>query len=131
MPSTRQPVLLEVLTQIPSDFFHCLHCEQLFDVAGIGAEVHRVLQANYPPKILEDAGRLAVLLQEPSARNANQNIQLIDPQSLEGFLKSIRYWIRRYPSFIINHRVKYIGWDAGELACLIADGVSSTEGSQA
>jgi hypothetical protein len=123
MPSTRQPVLLEVLAHIPTDFFHCLHCEQLFDVAGIGAEVHRELQANYPAEILEDSGRLAALLQDLSVRHGDQlHIRLIDPQSLEGFLKSICYWIRRYPSFIINRRVKYTGWETDELECIVADG---------
>jgi hypothetical protein len=30
-------------------------------------------------------------------------------------LKSIRYGIRRYPTFIINHHNKLTGWDAGKL----------------
>lgn len=123
MQSTRQPVLLEVLAHIPTDFFHCLHCEQLFDVAGIGAEVHRELQANYPADILEDSGRLAAVLRDLSVRYGEQlHIRLIDPQSLEGFIKSIRYWVRRYPSFIINRRVKYTGWETDQLERIVADG---------
>jgi len=123
MPSTRQPVLLEILAHIPTDFFHCLHCEQLFDVVGIGAQVHRELQANYPAEILEDSGRLATMLQDLSVRYGEQlHIRLIDPQSLEGFLKSVRYWVQRYPSFIISHRVKYTGWEADELERIVADG---------
>lgn len=46
VPAAR-PVLLEVLAYVPSDFFHCLHCERLFDVAGIGASVHREMRASY------------------------------------------------------------------------------------
>jgi hypothetical protein len=123
MPSTCQPVLLEVLAHIPTDFFHCLHCEQLFDVAGIGAEVHRELQTNYPAEILEDSGRLAAMLQDLSALYGEQlNIRLFDPQSLEGFLKSIRYWVRRYPTFIINRRVKYTGWKTDEIERMVAEG---------
>jgi hypothetical protein len=42
-------------------------------------------------------------------------IKLIDPQSFEGFLKSVRYWVRRYPAFIVAGRKKYVGWDKAAL----------------
>ena len=38
-------------------------------------------------------------------------ITLIDPQSLEGFFKAVRYWVRRYPAFIIAGHKEYVGWD--------------------
>jgi hypothetical protein len=122
MPPDRQPALLEVLAHIPTDFFHCLHCEQFFDAAGIGASVHREIQTAYPPVMLEEAGRLAAWLQDLSARYGEQlHIRVVDPQSLEGFFKSLRYWVRRYPTFIINHRTKYTGWEPAALERLLAD----------
>ena len=42
-------------------------------------------------------------------------IKLIDLQSFEGFLKSVRYWVRRYPAFIIAGRKEYVGWDKAAL----------------
>jgi hypothetical protein len=42
-------------------------------------------------------------------------IKLIDPQSCEGFLKSVRYWVRRYPAFIIAGRKEYVGWGKAAL----------------
>jgi hypothetical protein len=124
MPPTPplSPVLLEVLAHIPTDFFHCSHCERFFDAAGIGASVHREIQAAYPPEVLEEAGRLATWLQDLSTRYGEQlRIHIIDPQSPEGLFKSLRYWVRRYPTFIINRRAKYTGWEPAALERLLPD----------
>jgi hypothetical protein len=43
------------------------------------------------------------------------HIRVIDTQSLEGLFKSLRYWVRRYPTFIINGREKIVGWDQAAL----------------
>lgn len=116
------PVLLEVLVHVPTDFFHCIHCERLFSEAGIGTEVRREMQAGYPPEILEEAGRLSAWLRELSARWGQQlHIRVVDPQSPEGLYKSLRYSVHRYPTFIINRHTKYTGWDPEPLERLIAD----------
>lgn len=121
MSPTSQPLLLEVLAYVPSDFFHCLHCEQLFGAAGLGSAVRREIRSSYPPGMLENAGRLADWLQKMAPRFGEQlHIRIIDPQSIEGFLKSLRYGLRRYPAFIINRKMKYIGWGLAEVENLIA-----------
>jgi hypothetical protein len=123
------PILLEVLAHIPTDFFHCLHCEQWFDAAGIGASVHRQIQAAYPPEMLEQAARLATWLKNLSARYEEQlHIRVVDPQSVEGFFKSLRYWVRQYPAFIVNRRAKVIGWKSEALERLLADAVPGGTG---
>jgi hypothetical protein len=99
-----------------------MHCERLFSEAGIGTEVRRGMQAGYPSQMLEEAGRLSAWLQELSARWGDQlHIRLIDPQSPEGFYKSLRYWVRRYPTYIINRRTKHTGWDLEALERMLAD----------
>jgi hypothetical protein len=127
MVPTPQPVLLEILAHVPTDFFHCLHCERLFDMAGIGAPVHGEMQADYPSHVVDEAARLATWLQDLSARYGEQlHVRIIDPQSLEGFFKSLRYWVRRYPTFIIDRRTKHIGWELAALEQLLADQVHAT-----
>lgn len=131
MPPALQPgsVRLEVLAHIPTDFFHCLHCEQIFGVAGIGASVHREIQAAYPPEMLEEAGRLATWLQSLSARYGDQlHIRVVDPQSMEGLFKSLRYWVRQYPTFIIDRRTKHTGWESDALERLLADAIARRGG---
>ena len=129
MSSTLQLVLLKVLAYVPTDFFHCIHCERMFDAAGVGASVRREIRAAYPPEMLEEAERLAVWLQDLSARWGERlHIRIVDPQSLEGLFTSLRYWVRRYPTFVVDRRTKYTGWEPAALERLLADRVSGGGG---
>ncbi|NIV34428.1 MAG: hypothetical protein GWN58_34705 [Anaerolineae bacterium] len=131
MPSDREPVLLEVLAHIPTDFFHCFHCERLFDAAGIGAAARQEMRSTYPPEMLDEAGRLASWLQDLSARHGERlHVRVVDPQSAEGFFKSLRHWVRRYPAFIINRRTKYIGWEPAAVERSLTGFMSSGEPAQ-
>ncbi len=38
-------------------------------------------------------------------------IRIIDAYSLMGFIKAVWYRFRKYPTFIVNRREKYTGWD--------------------
>ncbi len=120
------PQTLLVLAHIPTDYFHCMHCEQIFGATDVGATVRREIRATYPPEMLQDAERLATWLGNLSARYGQQlHIRVVDPQSMEGFFKSLRYWVRRYPTFIVNHRSKYTGWEPAALERLLADSISN------
>lgn len=120
MSSAPQPVLLEVLARVPTDFFPCSHCERMLDVAGIGASVHQEVRTSYPPEMLEQAERLAEWLQDLSTRYGERlRIRVVDAQSLEGFFRSVRHWVREYPGFIINRRATYVGWDRNGLDRLL------------
>lgn len=130
MPPTPQPVsvLLEVLAHIPTDYFHCLHCEQIFGIVDIGTPVRQEIRSTFPPEVLKDAERLVVWLGHLAARYGNRlHIHVIDPQSMEGFFKSLRYWVRRYPTFIINRRTRYTGWEPAVLERLLADRIAGGE----
>ena len=120
---------MEVLAHVPTDFFHCLHCERFFDAAGVGAAVRREARDAYPPKMLEEAGRLAAWLQDLSVKYGERlHIRVVDPQSPEGLLKSLRYWVRRYPTFVVDRRTKHTGWEPAALERLLADKVSGGGG---
>ncbi len=113
-----QPVHLHVLAYVPTDFFHCFHCEQLFAAAGIGGTVHQEVRSAYPPEMLEEAERLAAWLQDLAEWYGERlTIRVMDSQSLQGFFYSLRHWIRRYPTFVINHKVKYTGWGQRWIIC--------------
>jgi len=47
---------------------------------------------------------------------------------MEGFLKSLRHWVRRYPTFIINRRTEYTGWDPAALEYLLPDSSPDSTG---
>jgi len=106
------PVLIEVIAPVLTDLRHCAHCEVLFSQTEVGWQVHREELDEYPQDLKEDFERLSAWLIELAHRYGDAvRIRLIDSQSLEGFLKSVRYWVRRYPAFIIAGRKEYVGWD--------------------
>lgn len=64
----------------------------------------------YPPEWMEDFERLSAFILELAGRYGEKvMIRLWDPRSLQGMFKSIRYGVRRYPTFVINGREKVIG----------------------
>jgi hypothetical protein len=82
----------------------------------VGPQVHKEVLDEYPRDLKEDFERLSAWLIELAHRHGDAlRIKLIDPQSLEGFFKSLRYWVRRYPAFIVAGRKEYVGWDEGAL----------------
>ncbi|MCJ7661386.1 MAG: hypothetical protein MUO67_19725 [Anaerolineales bacterium] len=80
----------------------------------------------YPSDLLEDHIRLSALVVELVKRYNNRiMIYVIDPQSAVGFYKSLRYWVRKYPTFIIDGQEKVTGWDQARLEKTLQTRLSS------
>jgi hypothetical protein len=113
-------VSVQVIAPALTNFFHCMHCEQLFGQAGIGQQMHQDELDQYPEDFKEDSARLANWVLDLAYRYGDQiQIRVIDPQSPEGLIKSVRYWIRKHPSFIVDGREKVTGWDQAELDAVL------------
>ena len=83
----------------------------------------------YPPEWQEEFQHLSKVVLELSTRyQDNIFIQIWDPRSLQGLMKSIRYWVRRYPTFIVNGQNKVTGWNVPQLEqhIVAAGGVPQT-----
>jgi len=79
---------------------------------GIGDKVHNQEINEFPKEWKEEYLRVSNW-----AKNAAEQfgrglvITIIDPQSLVGMWKALRYGIRGYPTMIIDGREKFTGWD--------------------
>jgi hypothetical protein len=114
------PVLIEVIAPMPTDFRHCAGCETIFHETPVGPIVHQQIMDDYPDEWREDFEQLSAWISELSRKYGESlKIKLIDPYSVEGFFKSVRFMVRRYPAFILASRDKYIGWDQTALEHLI------------
>ena len=70
----------------------------------------------YPSDLIEDHIRLSSIVVELVNRYKNHIIiHVIDPQSAIGLYKSVRYWVREYPTFILEGEEKISGWDQARL----------------
>lgn len=116
----KDPIHIEVIAPVLTDFRHCTHCETIFDETQVGAVVHQQILNEYPEDWKEDFARLSAWLTELAGTYGRTlQIKLVDPQSVEGFFKSIRFGVRRYPAFIIEGRKKLVGWDKTALDQLL------------
>ena len=78
--------------------------------------MHNQILAEYPRDLLEDHERLSSLVVELSDRfKEGIVIHVVDPQSLMGIFKSLRYRVRKYPAFIIDNQELVTGWNLAAL----------------
>lgn len=106
------PIYVQVVAPGVTHFFHCMHCEQIFDQVGIGEKLRREEYERYPEEFKQEAMRLAGWLTELAQKLGKRvHFEVIDPQSFFGLWLSIRYGIRKYPTFIVQKKHRVSGWD--------------------
>ena len=93
---------------------------------GLREKRDRQVLNDYPEDLKEDYLFLSNWIRELSQKyRENILIKVIDVQSLQGVLKSIRHGIFRYPTFIIDKKKKYTGKDKDRLDALLRESLSS------
>jgi hypothetical protein len=115
-----KPITLEIVTRVLTTFGHCRHCEVLFDEADFAKKYHQKDMTEYPPDVVEEYHRLLDWLGE--LRQLYQHrllIRVVDVQSPLGIYKSLRHRIRKYPTFIIDGKETYTGWNKDHLEHLL------------
>ena len=116
-------VNVEVIAPLISGVKHCRHCQPFMEDAGISTPVQQEELGSYPEEMWQDYTRLSSLVRNLAARYGDQiRIVLIDPHTPMGFVKCVRHWIRQYPTFIVNGRAKYVGWDERSVDTLVRAG---------
>ena len=74
----------------------------------------------YPPDLKEEYLKLSDWIRELIRIYEDRLlIKLIDAQSILGFYKSLRHWVRKYPTFIVEGQETYTGWDKKRLETLL------------
>ena len=111
-----QPVEVEVFSPVPEGWGICLSCEMLMARANMDKAPYERGLDEYPPEWKKDFQRLSDLVLDLAACYGDRIlIRIWDPRSLQGMFKSIRYGVRRYPTFVINGHEKVTGLDAALL----------------
>lgn len=107
---------IDVIYPVPESWGICLSCEMVMAHADLGQAPHTRGLEEYPPEWQDEFHRLSSMLISLADRyQTSILIRLWDPRSLQGLLKSIRFGVRRYPTFIVNQRIKITGWDQNQL----------------
>ncbi len=104
-----EPMLVEVIAYAPTAFYHCQHCEVAFREIGVTNNFHdEQVTSSLPGDLARDYQHVSEWVQEILRQHCDRvDIQVIDAASVEGFLKSLRYGVRRYPALIVDHQAKF------------------------
>jgi hypothetical protein len=129
-----KPILLEIVTKVLSSWGGCRRCKILFDETGLDQKLHQKELEEYPQDLKEESTKLSGWIRELNRLYKHRLlIRLIDVQSPLGFYKSLRHRIRTYPTFIVEGKETYTGWDKNQLESLldkyIKNSLSSTQRS--
>jgi hypothetical protein len=122
---------VEVIAPLIAGMKHCQSCQVFIDDADISKRVQAEELKSYPEEMWRDHAQLSQMVRDLSQRYGDQlRIIMIDPHSPMGLWKSLRYWVRSYPTFIVNGRAKYTGRDLSALESLLnAKGATSPAAS--
>lgn len=111
-----KPVQIDVFYPVPEGWGMCTTCEMMMAQANLGQAPQERGLEEYPPEWKDEFQRLSTTIFTLADHYQEQvQIRIWDPRSLQGMWKSIRYGVRRYPTFIVNGHDKISGWDAGKL----------------
>ena len=115
-----KPIVLEIVTKVITSFGQCRRCKILFDEAGFDQKVYQKELDEYPADLKEEYTKLSDWIRELNGLYKHRlSIKLIDVQSPLGIYKSLRYRIRTYPTFIVEGKETYAGWDKSQLEGLL------------
>src|SRR5712691_12329986 len=116
-----QPLSVEVVGYAPTEFFHCLHCEVVFQHVGVGQKIHaEQRESTLPEDLRREYAALGAWVEQTAARWPDAiRFKIIDAASLEGLYKTLRHGLRRFPAVVVDGRDKAVGGDLDAATALI------------
>lgn len=117
----KQPLRVEIIAYAPTAFYHCQHCELVWDQTGFSRGVRQEqISSGLPEDMLREYAAMSDWVRQLLARYCDRIVvKIVDAASVEGVWKSLRYGVRRYPAVIADGR-KSLGTDWRQADELIA-----------
>jgi hypothetical protein len=110
------PTRLDVIAPTFQGLGICTACELVMGEAELGEHPAERAWDEYPREWQEEYKRLTDWVYDLADRYRDKIlIKVIDPQSPEGLLKSLRHRVRRYPTWIVDGKTRIVGWDRAAL----------------
>jgi hypothetical protein len=110
-----KPLMVEIIAYAPTQFFHCQHCELVFQAAeakGVQQFHAETLQSSMPSDMMQEYQDLSDwVLHAVEHYGGRVVFKVIDATSVEGLYKSVRYGVRKYPTVIVAGKEKRTGTD--------------------
>src|SRR6266705_1798639 len=90
------PVTIDVIAYAPVAFFHCLHCESIWQHTDVRAKARREqLETSLPPDLIDQYQQLSDWVRRmDEAHGRRVRFRIVDAASVEGCLNSVLYAVR-------------------------------------
>src|SRR3990172_2926753 len=110
-----KPLLVEIVAYAPTAFYHCTHCEVVWQQTGFSKGLHEEQVASaLPPDMMQDYQAVSDWVRRLFKIHCERVVvKVIDAASVEGLWKTLRHGLRRYPAVIIDRGAKFAGTDFG------------------
>ncbi|MFQ6079697.1 MAG: hypothetical protein ACE5NJ_11275 [Thermodesulfobacteriota bacterium] len=108
-----KPIKVEVINlMLTVQTEECKNCRLIFEETDMKRKFADKEMNEYPEDVKEDVVRLSNWIRELAHLYSHRiQIKVIDALSPLGVYKTVRHRIREFPTFIIDRREKYSGWD--------------------
>jgi len=101
-------VKVEILSMFPTFYSICRDCQPLLPASGLSV-IDEVLK-EYPDEVRENYRRICDLaISLVNYFGDKIRIDAVDVSTPQGIWKSLRYRVKKYPTFIINGKHKITG----------------------
>jgi hypothetical protein len=112
----RAIVQVEILTYAPTEFYHCQHCEVVWDSVGFGQRVRAEQRsAGLPAELQAEFTAIADWVASAHERYGNR----LQVKVVEGVIKAVRHRARSFPAFIIDGHERIVGFDPERLNAVL------------
>lgn len=121
MADASRPLQVEIVAYAPTAYYHCTHCEVVWQETGFSHGLHEEqVQSALPDDLLKDYQSVSDWVRHLFKRYCDQVVvKVIDAASVEGMWKTIRHGLSRYPAVIVEGQC-YVGADFAPAEAAIA-----------
>jgi hypothetical protein len=118
-----KPLMVEIIAYAPTQFYHCAHCEVVWnaaDIPNVRKWHQESLETAMPPEMMQEYTQLSDWVINAAEHYGGRVVfKVIDAASLEGVYKALRYGVRKFPAVIIDGKGKTIGENFRQAETLI------------
>ena len=118
-----KPLMVEIIAYAPTQYFHCQHCELVWNQAqvdGVKKFHDDAVESSIPPEMMQEYQALSDwVLKTVKHYNGRVTFRVVDAASVEGVWKVLRYGVRKYPAFVIAGKDKLTGSDFAQVEARI------------
>ena len=108
---------VEILTYTPTEFYHCQHCEVVWDQVGLGPRIRAEQRGSgLPPDLQAEYEAISEWVGDAARRYGERlQVSVVDVASVEGVFKALKHRARRFPAFIVDGKERVVGFDRDKL----------------